>query len=248
MRLKDKVAVITGGGTGIGRATALLFAREGARVVVADYNEETGQQTVDDIKARNGEAIFVRADVSRETDVQNMIAAAVSAYKKVDILFSNAGIGEVCPAADLTVEAWDRTININLRGVFLCAKHAIPVMQRNGGGTIINNASILGHVGTPGAAAYNSAKGGVVLLTKNLALEYARDNIRVNAVCPGYIKTPMVMNGLSEEMRDKLTALHPLGRLGEPEEVAYCVLFLASDESSFVTGSSLMVDGGYTAQ
>jgi len=248
VRLKEKVAIITGGGSGIGRATALMFAREGAKVVVSDYNEGTGQQTVNDIKANGGDAIFVKADVSKEEEVKYMVDRAVGEYGKVDVLFSNAGIGELRKATELPVEDWDRTININLRGVFLCAKHTIPVMQKSGGGSIINNASILGHVGTPGATSYNSAKGGVVILTKNLALDYAKDNIRVNAVCPGYIKTPLVMNGLPEEMRKQLEALHPLGRMGEPDEVAYCVLFLASDESSFVTGSSLMVDGGYTAQ
>ncbi|MDS1030519.1 glucose 1-dehydrogenase [Bacillota bacterium LX-D] len=248
MRLQNKVAVITGAGTGIGSATAILFAKEGAKVVVSDYNVETGQQTLAQIKNNGGEAIFVKADVSKETEVQSLMEETFNHFGRLDILFNNAGIGEIAPATELTEEAWDRTININLKGVFLGAKHAIPYIQKSGGGSIINNASILGHVGTPGATAYNAAKGGVIILTKNLALDYAKDNIRVNAVCPGYIRTPMVEEGAFKEMLDQLKALHPIGRLGNPIEVAYCVLFLASDESSFVTGSSLMVDGGYTAQ
>lgn len=248
MRLEGRVAVVTGGGTGIGRATALLFAREGARVAVADVNRETGERTVGDIRDAGGTVVFVPCDVSREDDVAGLYAEAERRWGGVDVSFANAGIGEVGPAHALPLEGWARVININLTGVFLCAKHAVPAMRRRGGGSIINNASILGHVGTPTATAYSAAKGGVVLLTKTLALDYARDKIRVNSVCPGYIKTPMVMAGPVAGQLDALAALHPLGRLGEPEEVAYCVLFLASDESSFVTGASLLVDGGYTAQ
>jgi NAD(P)-dependent dehydrogenase (short-subunit alcohol dehydrogenase family) len=248
MRLSGKVAVVTGGGTGIGRATALVFAREGARVAVADRNEATGAATADDIRRAGGEGAFVSCDVAREEDVARLYAAAERLFGGVDVSFANAGIGEVGAADSLPLEGWRRVIDINLTGVFLCAKYAIGAMRRRGGGSIINNASILGHVGSPGATAYAAAKGGVVLLTKTLALDYAREGIRVNAVCPGYIKTPMLLAGPVKDQLETLAALHPLRRLGEPEEVANCVLFLASDESSFVTGASLLVDGGYTAQ
>ncbi len=217
-------------------------------MVVSDYNARTAEETVEIIKSAGGETIMVKCDVSKEEEVKNLMQQTFDKFGRLDSLFSNAGIGEVGSAADLSEEAWDRLIGINLKGVFLCAKHAIPYMKKSGGGSIINNASILGHVGFPGAAAYNAAKGGVVILTKNLALDYAKDRIRVNAVSPGFIRTPMVEKGAVEGMLDKIAAMHPLGRLGEPIEVANCVLFLASEESSFVTGISLLVDGGYTAQ
>ncbi|HHW40854.1 MAG TPA: glucose 1-dehydrogenase [Syntrophomonadaceae bacterium] len=248
MRLKDKVAVITGAGSGIGRATAILFAKEGARVVVSDYKEDTARATLDDILKNGSDGIAVKADVSKEAEVQHLMEEAFQHYGRLNVLISNAGIGEVSPVEELSEEAWYRTIDINLKGVFLCAKHAIPHMRKSGGGSIVNNASILGHVGFPGTAAYNAAKGGIITLTKNMALDYAKDKIRVNAVCPGFIRTPMVEEGDVKDQLDYLVTLHPLGRLGEPMEVAYGMLFLASDESSFITGSSLMVDGGYTAR
>jgi len=248
MRLKDKVAVITGAGSGIGRATAVLFAKEGAKVVVSDYKEDTARATLDEILKNGGEGIAVKADVSKEAEIQHLMEEAFNRYGRLNVLVSNAGIGEVSPVEELSEDAWHRTIDINLKGVFFCAKHAIPYMRKSGGGSIVNNASILGHVGFPGAAAYNAAKGGVVILTKNMALDYAKDKIRVNAVCPGFIRTPMVEEGAVKGQLDYLVTLHPLGRLGEPVEVAYGMLFLASDEASFITGSSLMIDGGYTAQ
>jgi len=239
---------VTGGGTGIGRATSLLFVQEGARVVVADLNERAGQETVAKIADAGGNAIFVKTDVADEAQVENMVNEAVSRYGTIDILFANAGVLEMAPAVDLCRNDWYKVIDVNLTGVFLCAKHAIPVMQRNGGGSIINTASIAGLVGFGNAPAYTASKGGVILLTKTLALDYAKDNIRVNAVCPGAIRTPMLTEGAVSEMIDDLAKLHPLGRIGEPAEVAAAVLFLASDESSFITGTSLVVDGGYTAQ
>ncbi|MGB9791703.1 MAG: SDR family NAD(P)-dependent oxidoreductase [Thermacetogeniaceae bacterium] len=248
MRLRDKVAVITGAGSGIGRATAILFGNEGAKVIVSDYKEDTAKATLDEILKNKGEGIAVRADVSNEEEVRQLMEKAFKSYGRLDILINNAGIGEVSPVEELSEEAWYRTIDINLKGVFLCTKHAIPYMRRSGGGSIVNNASILGHVSFPGAAAYSAAKGGVVMLTKNMALDYAKDRIRVNAVCPGFIRTPMVEKGAVKDQIDYLATLHPLGRLGEPIEVAYAMLFLASDEASFITGSSLMVDGGYTAR
>ncbi len=248
MRLQGKVAVITGAGSGIGRATALLFAREGAKVVVSDYKEDTAKTTLEEVLKNKGEGIALKADVSKEEEVRQLMEETFKRYSRLDILINNAGIGEVSPVEELSEETWYRTIDINLKGVFLCSKHAIPYMRKGGGGSIVNNASILGHVGFPGAAAYSAAKGGVVMLTKNMALDYAKDKIRVNAVCPGFIRTPMVEKGAVKDQLDYLATLHPLGRLGEPLEVAYAMLFLASDEASFITGSSLMVDGGYTAR
>ena len=246
-RLEDKVAVITGAGSGIGRAAALLFAREGAKVVVADV---TGAE--EETAAAIGDAATpVRADVSSAADVRAMIETARARYGRLDVLFNNAGI-EGAPGftADCTEEDFDRVIAVNLKGVFLGMKYAIPVMLEHGGGSIINNASIAGLVGFPGAPAYCASKGGVVLLTKATALEYATQNIRVNAICPGVIETPMIERYVStgEEARRMLVQIEPVGRLGQPEEVAALALFLASDEASFITGAALPVDGGVVAR
>ena len=249
-RLEGKVAVITGAASGIGRATALLFAAEGARVVVADWDEANGERAVQEIRERGGEATFVRADVANPEDVQRMVAVALERYGRLDILFNNAGVeGEQAPTADCSLENWDRVININLRGVFLGMKYAIPAMLANGGGVIINNASVAGLVGVQGVPAYCAAKGGVVQLTRAAALEYARQNIRVNAICPGVILTPMVERFIAgdEERRRQFMALEPVGRFGRPEEVARLALFLASDDSSFCTGAPFIIDGGFSA-
>lgn len=246
--LKGKVAVVTGGASGIGRATAALFAREGANVVVADYEPTGGQDTVKMIKGEGGEAFFVETDVSRPEDVERMVKETVKTYGRLDILFNNAGVGETAKATEASLEHWERVLAINLRGVFLGCKYAIPRMIRNGGGSIINNASILAEVGFSEATAYAASKHGIVGLTQTIAIDYAAQGIRANTVCPGFIRTPMVMKGLDEETRGYIAGLHPLGRMGEPEEVAEAVLFLASDRSSFVTGTCLFVDGGYTAR
>lgn len=247
MRLEGKVAVITGGTFGIGESTALLFAKEGAKVVIAARNVEKGAKVVNAIKEEGGEALFVRTDVSKDEDVKNLISETVNTFGKVDVLFANAGVGDIGDIDCVSLEDWNRTISVDLTGVFLSNKYAIAEMKKNGGGSIINCASILGHVGQPAVCAYAAAKGGVVNFTRTLAVENAKDGIRVNAVCPGYVETN-ILDGLSDEMLENLKSLHPIGRLGKPEEIAYPVLFLASDESSFVTGANLLVDGGYTAQ
>ncbi|MGO4886714.1 SDR family NAD(P)-dependent oxidoreductase [Anaerobacillus sp. MEB173] len=247
MKLAGKVAVITGGASGIGESTARLMVEEGAKVVIADMSDELGTQLAHELNQANKVATYVHVDVTNETEVQHMINEALSIFGKVDILFNNAGIGSLSPSAELPYEEWRKVIAVNLDGVFLAAKHAIAAMQKNGGGSIINTASILGHVGQAQTAPYTASKGGVVNLTRALAVEYAKENIRVNAVCPGYIETPL-LNQLDDEMKNHLISLHPIGRLGRAEEVAKAVIFLASDDASFVTGANLLVDGGYTAQ
>jgi len=246
-RVDDKVAIVTGAGSGIGKATALLLASEGACVVAADVTGAE-QETASAI----GEgALAVHADVSQAADVEAMIAATVSRFGRLDILFNNAGIeGAQAPTAECTEETFDRVIGINLKGVFLGMKYAIPAMIRSGGGSIINAASVAGLVGFQNIPAYCASKGGVIQLTKTAALEYAKQNIRVNATCPGVIWTPMVQRfvGDNAEARAQFEALEPVGRFGTPEEVAALVLFLASDESSFITGAALPVDGGFVAQ
>lgn len=247
MRLKDKVAIITGGASGIGEATVRLFACEGAKVVIADFSEH-GQDLSDQLNADGHDTLFVKTDVTKEEDVKLMIAKAVSQYGKLDIMFANAGIANDTVAHELTFEKWKRTIDVNLSGVFLSDKYAIEQMLKQGtGGAIVNAGSIHSFAGKIGVTAYSSAKGGVKLLTQTLSVTYAKEGIRVNAVCPGYIDTPLIA-GADPEMKQQLVDLHPLGRLGKPEEVAKAVLFLASDDASFITGTSLLIDGGYTAQ
>lgn len=246
--LKGKVAIVTGGASGIGRATAVLFAREGAKVVIADYNPKGGQETLGMIKEEGGEAIFIETDVSKPEDVEGMVEETIKVYGRLDILFNNAGIAETAKVTEASLDHWERVLAINLRGVFLGCKYAIPRMIENGGGSIINTASIAAEVGFNETAAYVASKHGVVGLTKTIALDYAADGIRANTVCPGVIRTPMVMDGLDEAARGYVVSLHPLGRMGEPEEVAEAVLFLASERSSFITGTCLFVDGGYTAR
>lgn len=246
--LKGKVAIVTGGASGIGRATALLFAREGAKVVIADYNPTGGQETLGMIKEVGGEATFIETDVSKPEDVERMVEETIKTYGRLDILFNNAGIAETAKVTEASLDHWERVLAINLRGVFLGCKYAIPKMIESGGGSIINTASIAAEVGFNETAAYVASKHGVVGLTKTIALDYAASGIRANTVCPGVIRTPMVMDGLDEAAREYVVSLHPLRRMGEPEEVAEAVLFLASERSSFITGTCLFVDGGYTAR
>ncbi len=251
-RVSGKVALITGGGSGIGRATAIVFAREGAKVVIADYNREGGEQTVKTIKAAGGEASFIEANVAVAKQVEAMVAKTVETYGRLDCAFNNAGIeGQIgANIAECTEENWGRIIAINLTGVFLCMKYELPQMLKQGGGSIVNTASVAGLVGLPGGTAYVASKHGVAGLTKSAALEYAKSSIRINAVCPGFIRTAMterVMDGgsISEEA---MIAAEPLGRIGKPEEIANVVLFLCSDDASFVTGIPFPIDGGYIAQ
>jgi NAD(P)-dependent dehydrogenase (short-subunit alcohol dehydrogenase family) len=251
MRLQGKVAIITGAGSGIGRATALLFAREGARVVVADYAAEGGEETVRLIKEAGGEATFVKVDVSKAADAQKMVQAAIDSYGKLDILYNNAGIeGPWAPTEDVAEEDWDRVLSINLKGVFLGSKYAIPEMLKQGGGVIINTASVAGLIAVTNMPAYCASKGGVVLLTKAMALENAAKRIRINCICPGAIRTPMFGRLTLDKVATEKAFCdgHPIGRCGTPEEIAYPALYLASDESSFITGTALVVDGGWTAQ
>ena len=248
-RLKDKVATITGGGSGIGRATCLLFAREGAKVVVADYVAEGGNETARQISAAGGQAVFVQADVSKSADVQNLIGAAVRNYGRVDILFNNAGIeGPSAKLANLKEEDWDRVIAIDLTSVYLGMKYVIPEMIKQGGGVILSTASVAGLVGFQGSGAYAAAKAGVINLTRLAALEYADKNIRVNCICPGVIETPMVERVMGGRPRERVVRSEPIGRLGRPEDIATAALFLASDESSFATGAPFIIDGGYVAR
>jgi len=247
--LQDKVAIVTGASSGIGRATALAFAREGVKVVVSDVDVDGGETTVRLIRENGGEASFVRCDVSQSQEVQALIRQTVGQYGRLDFACNNAGIGgQQAPTADYGEDAWNKVIGINLTGVFLCMKVEIPEMLKQGGGVIVNMASILGQVGFAAAPAYVAAKHGLIGLTKNAALEYAKQNIRVVAVCPAFIHTPMVDNGLSPEMLAQLAIAHPVGRIGQPEEVADLVVFLCSEGASFITGNAILVDGGYVAQ
>ncbi|MGQ5718225.1 SDR family NAD(P)-dependent oxidoreductase [Pseudochrobactrum asaccharolyticum] len=244
MRFKDKVVIVTGGASGIGEASVRAFAREGAKVVIADFADH-GQALADELGA--DKALFIKIDVRDSEAVQAMIAQTVAQFGRLDVMFANAGIAADGPIDELEESAWQHTIDINLGGVYLCDKYAIQQFLKQGGGVIVNCGSIHSHVGKRGVTAYAAAKGGVKLLTQTLGIEYGAKGIRVNAVCPGYIDTPLLSH-IPDDAKEKLVALHPMGRLGRAEEVANAVLFLASDEASFVTGSSLMVDGGYTAQ
>ena len=251
MRLKDKVALITGAGSGIGRESALLFAREGASVVVAEVQDEAGHQTVEQIRAAGGSAHFVHADVSRAQDAQGMVEAAGKTYGRLNVIFNNAGI---FPAADASVldtaeETWDLVMRVNLKGVFLGCKYAIPALLRAGGGSIINTASFVALMGaaTP-QIAYTASKGGVLSMTREIAVEFARRGIRANALCPGPVDTPLLAELLSDPARRQRRMVHiPPGRLARPAEIAQAALFLASDDSSYVNGTTFLVDGGITS-
>ena len=250
-RVEGKVALITGAGSGIGRATALTFAREGAKVVVTDVVVVGGEETVRMIKAAGGEAIFLKADVTKSAEVETMVKKTIETYGRLDCAFNNAGIeGDMALTADCTEANWDRVVDIDLKGVWLCMKHEIPQMLKQGGGAIVNTASVAGLVGFQGTPAYVASKHGVNGLTKTAALEYAKAGIRVNSVCPGLIRTPMVERffNLNPQMSEGMTALEPIGRLGKPEEIAEAVVWLCSDAASFVTGLPMAVDGALTAQ
>lgn len=250
--MDGKVAIVTGASSGIGRATALAFAREGAKVVVDDITAEGGEETVRMIRDGGGEAVFVRTDVSSSTEVEAMVNQAVETFGRLDYAVNNAGIGgALAPTADYPEDSWRRVLDINLTGVWLCMKYEIPQMLRVGGGAIVNMSSILGVVGFPHSAAYVAAKHGIIGLTQTAALEYATQGIRVNAICPGFIRTPMLERaGLLDdpEQYQMLVNLHPVQRLGTPEEVASAAIWLCSDGASFVTGHALLVDGGYVAR
>jgi NAD(P)-dependent dehydrogenase (short-subunit alcohol dehydrogenase family) len=251
MRLKDKVALITGGSSGIGREAALLFAQEGACVVVADVDDKGGRETVSIIERQKGRGAFVHADVSQAADCRRMIAAAEEQFGKLNILFNNAGImhSQDDDAISTEEKIWDLTMNINAKGVFFGCKYGIPALRRAGGGSIVNTASFVALLGaaTP-QIAYTASKGAVLALTRELAVVHARENIRVNALCPGPLRTELLMKFLDTEQKRQRRIVHiPVGRFGEAKEIAQAALFLASDESSFVTGTEFLVDGGITA-
>lgn len=246
---QNKVAIVTGGSFGIGRAAAIAFAARGAKVAIGDWTEDS--ETLKAIKSNGGEAIFVKCDVSKDADVKNLVSKTLSQFGRLDFAFNNAGIeGSSAPTHECSEENWDKTIGVNLKGVWLCLKYEIMQMLKTGGGAIVNNASIAGLVGFTNIPAYVASKHGVIGLTKNAALEYAKAKIRVNVVCPGVIKTPMIdrFTGKSKEVEKQFENMEPVGRLGQPEEVAEAVMWLCSDASSFVTGDAIPVDGGWTAQ
>jgi NAD(P)-dependent dehydrogenase (short-subunit alcohol dehydrogenase family) len=246
--LENKVAIVTGAGSGIGREVALKYAAEGAKVVVSDINEKGGNETVEAIRKQGGDAIFIKADTSKASDNEALVAQTVKHYGALHIACNNAGIGgPTLPTGEYTIEGWEKVIGINLSGPFYGMRYQIPAMLKSGSGAIVNIASILGQVGFANSAAYVASKHGVVGLSQNAALEYSAQNIRVNAVGPGFIKTPL-LDGMDADATKFLVSKHPIGRLGEASEVAELVLWLSTDKASFVTGSYYPVDGGYLAQ
>lgn len=247
MNFENKVVLVTGGGSGIGQACCIAFSKQGAKVIVSDLDEKGGQETVNMILELGGEAEFVRTNVADPLEVESLVSQAVKTYGKLDIAVNNAGIADATPVADKEIDEWHKVISVNLNGVFYCVKFELQEMLKLGGGVIVNMASILGSVGFPGSAAYVAAKHGVIGLTKTVALEYASQGIRINTVGPAFIRTPL-LDDLGEDVLNQLAAVTPQGRLGTPEEVAALVLFLASDEASYINGSYHLVDGGYTAQ
>ena len=249
--MTGKIALVTGGGSGIGRAAALAYARAGAQVLVADVDTAGGEETVALIEDLSATGLFVAADVSRAGDVEGMVDAAVAAWGRLDFAFNNAGIqGDLSQTAECTEENWDQITGINLKGVWLCMKYEIAQMLKQGGGAIVNNASNFGVVGSVGMPAYSASKHGVIGLTKTAALEYAQTGIRINVVCPGPVQTPLVDKIIERqpEIVDAIIQREPIGRMGQPEEIAGAVVWLCSSEASFVIGATLAVDGGYVAQ
>jgi NAD(P)-dependent dehydrogenase (short-subunit alcohol dehydrogenase family) len=247
--LRHKVAIVTGAGSGIGRAIAYQLGDEGARLVISDVNDANGDATLSHLHKRDVNAIYVHADTSKPSDCEALVAAAENTFGGLDAAINNAGIaGALAPVAEYPLDAWDKVIAVNLSGVFYGMRYQIPAMLRRGGGSIVNITSILGQVGFRNSAAYCSAKHGIVGLTQTAALEYGPQKIRVNAVAPGFIKTPMVETNLTPELLEMIAKMHALGRLGEAREVAELATWLASDKASFVTGAYLPIDGGYLAQ
>ena len=247
---EGKVAVVTGGSSGIGRATALGLARAGARVVVSGRNQERGEETVGLITAGGGEALFVRAEVANAPEVEAMVRTAVTTYGRLDCAVNSAGVGLFASIVDCPERKWQRVLDINLKGAWLCMKYEIPQILKAGGGAIVNVSSITGVTGIANMSAYSASKHAIIGLTKTAALEYAKDDLRINAVCPGSMKTPMqdpVISG-NPEAEAELGATHPIGRMGTAEEAAAAIVWLCSDAASFVTGHAMMVDGGYAAQ
>lgn len=250
-RVKDKVVIVTGGALGIGRETCILLAKEGAKVAVTDILDREGENLIDEIKKAGGNAKYWHLNVANEGEVEKVYAEVVREFKKLDATVNNAGIAGVNkPTHELTEAEWDQVMDINVKGVFFCTKHAIPHMQKAGGGSIVNLSSIYGIIGAGDIPHYHASKGAVRLMTKNDALIYARDKIRVNSIHPGFIWTPLVEEFGKDvpNFREKVDNLHPLGHVGEPLDIAYGIVYLVSDESKFVTGSELVIDGGYTAK
>jgi NAD(P)-dependent dehydrogenase (short-subunit alcohol dehydrogenase family) len=253
MKLKDKVAIVTGAGKGIGRGIAKVFVREGARVVLVDWDEEAGEKTSEEIRRSGGDGFFMKCDVSNEEQVKAMIQATIAKYGRINVLVNNAAIGMYKTVLDTTSEEWDHCLAVNLKSVFLCSKYAIPHIKTAGGGAIVNIASVHSYQNAGGTAPYAASKAGVVALTRVMAIDYGRDKIRVNAICPGWIETPLIQSIFArtsdpEKARHDVERRQILGRLGIPEEVGEATAFLASEQASYITGASLMVDNGMTAQ
>ena len=242
-----KVALVTGGSSGIGKATALAFARAGANVVIASRRVTEGEQTVHEICERGGDAIFVKTDISKASEVEGLMDQTIEFYGRLDYACNNAGTFVMGRLFELSEEEWDRTINANLKGIWLSLKYQIPIMLQQKGGVIVNMASMSAIIGNPGVSIYSASKGGVVALTQSAAIEYAASGIRINAISPGVISTPMV-DDIPTPLLEDIQSKHPIGRLGKPEEIADAVVWLCSDKASFVTGHNMVIDGGYTAQ